>query len=97
VVDQTGGVIPGVTVMLTDQQTNQSTTTTTAATGRFEFRGLPAGEYTLAGTIPGFTMIAASFSLAPGAALTPRFTMAVGSLTETITVVCAQEEFSLLR
>lgn len=97
VVDQTGGVIPGVTVMLTDQQTNQSTTTTTAATGRFVFRGLPAGEYTLAGTIPGFTMIAASFSLAPGAALTPRFTMAVGSLSETITVVCAQEEFSLLR
>lgn len=97
VVDQTGGVIPGVTVMLTDQQTSQSTTTTTAATGRFVFRDLPAGEYTLTGTISGFTMIAASFSLAPGAALTPRFTMAVGTLSETITVLCAQEEFSLLR
>lgn len=97
VVDQTGGVIPGVTVTLTDQQASQSTTTTTAATGRFEFRGLPAGEYTLTGTIPGFTMIAASFSLAPGAALTPRFTMAVGTLSETITVLCAPAEFSLLR
>ncbi|MCR4374997.1 MAG: M56 family metallopeptidase, partial [Acidobacteria bacterium] len=97
VVDQTGGVIPGVTVTLIDQQTSQSTTTTTAATGRFVFRDLPAGEYTLTGAIPGFTTIAASFSLAPGAALTPRFTIAVGTLRETITVMCGPEEFSLIR
>lgn len=97
VVDQTGGTIPGVTVTLTDQQASQLATAITDPAGRFVFRDLPAGDYTITGAIPGFTTLAASFSLPPGAALTPRFTLAVGTLSETITVSCAQEEFSLLR
>lgn len=97
VVDQTGGTIPGVTMTLTDKQTSQSTTTITDPAGRFVFRDLPAGEYALAGTISGFSPIAASISLAPGAAMTPRFTIAVGTLSETITVLCGPAEFSLLR
>lgn len=97
VVDQTGGTIPGVTVTLTDQQASQLATAITDPAGRFVFRDLPAGEYTITGALPGFTTLAASFSLTPGAALTPRFTIAVGTLRETITVLCASEEFSLFR
>jgi len=96
VVDQSGGTLPGTTMTLTDRQTHQATTAITNATGRFVFRDLPAGEYSLTGTMPGFAAIAATFTLAPGDALTPRFTMGLGTLSETITVLCGPEEFSLI-
>lgn len=89
--------MPGVTVTLTDRQTSQPATTQTDASGRFMFRDLPTGEYTLTGALAGFTTIAASITLAPGAAMAPRFTMEVGTLSETITVLCDREDFSLIR
>lgn len=97
VVDQTGGTIPGVTVTLTDRQTSQAATALTDPAGRFVFRDLPAGDYTLTGTISGFTPFSASLTVTPGASLSPRFTIAVGTLSESVTVQCGPEAFSLVR
>lgn len=96
VVDQTGGTIPGATITLVDKQTSQASTAITDPAGRFAFRDLTAGDYELSGRLSGFAPFAASFTVTPGATMNPRFTLAVGTLTETITVVCGPEEFSLL-
>ncbi|MEK7723502.1 MAG: TonB-dependent receptor, partial [Acidobacteriota bacterium] len=45
VVDQSGAVIPGVTVTVRDPQTNISKTTTTNDNGEYKFIGLPPGSY----------------------------------------------------
>lgn len=49
VVDQTGGTMPGTTMTLTVQHTGQTLTAISDAAGRFAFRDLPAGEYSLTG------------------------------------------------
>ena len=97
IVDQTGGVMPGVTVTLTGQQMSQPATTHTDASGRFMFRGLPAGEFTLTGTLPGFATLVAPMRGLSSGGVGARFTMGLGTLSETITVVCNPEEFSLIR
>lgn len=97
VVDQTGGTMPGVTMTLTDRQTSEPVTAVTDAAGRFAFRDLPPAEYTLTGTMPGFMTLTATLTLSPGTTVTPRLTMALGTLSESITVLCGTEPFSLGR
>jgi len=96
VVDQMGGTIPGATVTLVDKQTSQASTAITDPAGRFAFRDLTAGDYEISGKLSGFAPFAASFTVTPGAAMNPRFTLAVGTLAESITVLCGPETFSLL-
>ncbi len=47
VADATGGVIPNVTVTLTDEQTSLTRTTKTSELGAYTFVNLPIGTYTL--------------------------------------------------
>jgi TonB family protein len=54
VYDATGAVVPGVVVMVTDQQRRIESQITTGEIGQFEFRGLPPGSYSLAAQLPGF-------------------------------------------
>jgi hypothetical protein len=53
-VDASGGVLPGASVIATEQDTGVSRETITDDHGRFEFLLLPIGRYTLAVTIQGF-------------------------------------------
>lgn len=45
VVDQSGAVIPGVTVTIRDPHTNITKSTTTNESGEYKFIGLPPGDY----------------------------------------------------
>jgi len=54
VADETGGVIAGATVELTYLLTQQLTTTTTGANGRFLFNSVIGGDYDLHIEVPGF-------------------------------------------
>ena len=47
VVDTSGGVIPGETVIITADKTGQSRTVTTESEGRFSFAALQPGSYTI--------------------------------------------------
>ena len=47
VFDNTGGAIPGVTVVLNDEQTRQTQTTVTTGTGAFVFPQVQPGRYTV--------------------------------------------------
>jgi hypothetical protein len=52
--DQTGAVIPGAKVALTDQDKGYSFNSTSDINGRYLFRSIPPGFYSVTATMPGF-------------------------------------------
>ena len=54
VTDPTKAVVPGATVIVTNQDTNAATELVTTEAGQFTAPYLPAGTYTVAVTLPGF-------------------------------------------
>lgn len=52
--DQTGGVVPGVTMTAQNQQTGLQRTAVADYTGTYRLRALPPGTYTLVAELPGF-------------------------------------------
>ena len=53
--DQTGAVLPGVSVTATNDATGVSRTTQTSSTGDFSFPDLQLGTYTIEATLQGNT------------------------------------------
>ena len=83
--DTGGGVMPGLTVTLTDAGGGGMETTTDAA-GRFQFSTLPAGKYVLTAAVPGFNDLRTEFELRRAGDWDRAITMQVGQLRETIAV-----------
>src|SRR6266540_6135110 len=54
-VDQSGAVLPGVTVTLTHTATGTMRTAVTDTTGTSRAELLPVGQYSLSAELPGFT------------------------------------------
>jgi len=52
--DQSGGVLPGVTVVATNPATNQSRSAVTDREGRYYIGALPPGTYTISAELSGF-------------------------------------------
>src|SRR5262245_49978962 len=87
VVDQSGGVLPGVTVTVTNTSTGVSRSIVTDDTGTFRAELLPVGVYDVTAELQGFTTPkAANVTLTVGATLTLRFEMRVAGLAETVMV-----------
>lgn len=91
VTDDTGGVLPGVTVEATSPALLEGTRVVFSdGQGRYNFVGLPLGEFSVTFTLPGFTTI-----VRENVILTANFTanidaaMGVGGVEETITVTGA--------
>ncbi len=87
VFDNSGGVLPGVVVTLTSEQTNQVQATTTSDAGAFLFPQLQPGLYTVTVTLSGFKT--ASFehveiNVGVERSLTAR--LEVGTVAETVSV-----------
>ena len=83
VTDESGGALPGVTVVL--QSPALTRTTTTDAQGRFAF-SVPPGTYTLSAQLSGFTNAQVEVKVTLAQTATPALVMRVGALTETVTV-----------
>jgi len=88
VTDQSGGVLPGATLTLTDQQTKSQQTTITASSGRFTFANLPPGEYELMARLSGFKPVVSMVTVSSGNAVDQAITLPIGSLSETMSVQC---------
>jgi beta-lactamase regulating signal transducer with metallopeptidase domain len=87
VIDQLGGLLPGVEMTLTSEATGGALVTITDRRGGFEFRDVRPGQYTLqAASLAGFKNVRVPVSVAADAAHTKSLVMSVGSLEETITV-----------
>jgi outer membrane biosynthesis protein TonB len=88
VLDQTGGSMPGATLVLNDGGTRPRTTVSDA-NGRFLLRNLPPGSYELAAGANGFATLVQALTIGPGESVTSAFTLPVGTLEERLTVTCA--------
>jgi len=87
VVDEQGGVLPGCTVSLRNQDTGLTRTAITEADGRYQFTALPLGRYALKAELSGFaTVNVTDLVLTIGLQLRHDFTMPLRSLEETVTV-----------
>ena len=86
IVDPTNGVLPGVTLVLTNQQTKAKYEVQTDRNGRYEFVGLPPGDYSFETKLAGFSAFRGTVAIT-GVSLQQNVTLQVGELTERVTVV----------
>src|SRR5438093_5577236 len=85
--DQSGSVLPGVTVTLTEETTGIVRTIVSNETGRFVLPAITPGRYTIRAELAGFqTQTRSGITIAVGQAVTINFTLPVGTQQAQITV-----------
>lgn len=91
--DSSGGVLPGVTVTVTNVGTGIAWTEVTSTTGTYTVTNLPVGTYKVAVQIEGFRKAEKSgFALTADGRVTADFAMSVGGLTEAVDVTAVRGE-----
>lgn len=88
IADESGGVLPGVTVSITSPALQApEMTSVTDGDGRYRFTGLPTGTYQLTAILQGFdTVRRENVRLTTGFVATIDLRLTVGAITENITV-----------
>ena len=90
VTDESGAVLPGVTVTATQTDTGFTRTITTDGTGAWVMPNMPPGPYRLEVSLQGFrTYVQTGILLQVGATPTLNARLAVGNLEETVSVEAA--------
>ena len=86
--DVTGGVLPGVTINLTNIDTGFTRSTVTDEAGRYSFNALPpTGKWTLEAELPGFSsQKREGLEFQANTRPVINFQLTVGALTEVMTV-----------
>jgi hypothetical protein len=88
--DDSGGVLPGVTVTATQTDTGAVRTAVTSETGTYVLSNLPLGPYRLEAMLQGFrTYAQTGIVLQVGASPVINVVLGVGELAETVTVEAA--------
>jgi hypothetical protein len=88
--DASAGVLPGVTVTVTNTDTGAVRTVVTNEAGLFRAPLLPLGTYTVSAELQGFKKFEqVAIQLAAGQTATVNVTLSVGELNETVTVSAA--------
>ena len=83
--DNTGGVVPGATVTLTNLDTGVATVRVTEANGSFEFITVRIGRYKVTAELQGFsTAVADNVQVTVGARQRVDLQLAPGQVTETV-------------
>jgi hypothetical protein len=91
--DSQGGVLPGVTVTVTNVDTGITWTEVTGAQGTYTVTNLPVGTYKVTTEMEGFRKAEKSgFALTADGRITADFSMGVGGVTEQIEVTAVQGE-----
>jgi hypothetical protein len=87
VTDQTGAVVPGAQVSITNDATALKREATTDATGRYRILDIPQGNYTIEVTAKGFaTLRKTSISVVIGQVNEQNLQLNVGAATQEVTV-----------
>ena len=86
VTDNSGAVLPGVSVSAENMATNIVSTTITTDTGDYLFTALPIGVYTVKIALTGFQTKSTKISLSTGDRVRVDAALEVGSLSETVQV-----------
>jgi hypothetical protein len=86
VTDPSGALVPGATVSLTADG-GKSYSAQTGASGAYELKGVPAGDYTLAAIANGFeTYVELGFEVAPGHPILHNIPLAIAVEKQNVTV-----------
>ena len=89
IVDPMNGTLPGVTLVLTNTQTQAKHEVRSDSAGRYEFVGLVPGEYLLEAKLPGFAVLRGTLTVT-GQNVQQDLKLEVGSLQETITLTASR-------
>jgi Carboxypeptidase regulatory-like domain len=90
VTDDTGGVLPGVTVTVTGTGLQQPLVATTASSGAFQFPVVPIGTYTVAFELSSFKKASRpNIIITNGFSAEINVKLEVGAMTEEVTVTAA--------
>jgi len=96
VTDQSGAVIPKITVVLHNESTNENTPGLSTSTGNFTFSDLRPGIYDVSATAPGFANTAEKgIHLELDATVTVLLKMKPGAATETVSVQAQETQLDL--
>ncbi|MGA2250524.1 carboxypeptidase regulatory-like domain-containing protein [Terracidiphilus sp.] len=91
VTDTQGGVIPGATLTLVNNSTNEKQVRISDGTGVFNFNALPADRFTLTVTMNGFqTKVLNNVQIIPEQANALNIALDVASVAQTVTVDASQ-------
>ena len=92
VTDSAGGVIPGASVVVTNNETNIASSTVTNGEGAFNVPALDPGTYTVTISLEGFkTSVIKDQRLVAASPTSVKVTIEVGNLSETLTVKAGSE------
>jgi hypothetical protein len=87
VTDESGAVLPGLTVTAVHVETGTTRTAITGENGSYLMPSMPLGTYRVTAELPGFaTVVREGFRLSVGETVTINFTMKVAQLQESVTV-----------
>src|SRR5205823_2202915 len=89
VADQTGAVLPGVTITASNDATGVSRTTTTSATGDFSVPDLQLGIYTVEAALQGFQTLQTKVEVTVSRVSSVDLKMGISQVAETIQVTGA--------
>ena len=89
VTDPSGAVVPNATVVLKNNATGATHTTTTTSSGAYRFSLLPPGSYTVSASAQGFSKAEEMTSVNVGQATVANVKLAVGSSSQTVEVTSA--------
>ena len=91
--DSQGGVLPGVTVTVTNVETGVTWNDVTGPAGTYTVTNLPVGSYKVNAEMEGFRKAEKSgFALTADGRITADFSLAVGGLTESVEVTAVRGE-----
>ncbi len=94
--DPSGGALPGATVDLVEKKSGTESSTVTGGDGRYEFTGLPAGEYTLRAVLPGFASYEKADVVIGATPVTLDAVLGVAALTDTVQVDASIDRFAIV-
>src|SRR5688572_27080413 len=91
--DQTGAVLPGVTVTVTNKETGEVRTTATNEAGIYRIQSLDPGRYDVAAELSGFSKAGRTdVILSVGATLGINLAMTAGGVAETVDVTAVSPD-----
>jgi TonB family protein len=86
IVDPSNGLLPGVTLVLTNEETKAKYEIRTDSSGRYEFVGLPQGTYALESKLPGFAKFNGTVTIS-GKNVQQDMMLSLGVVEENITIL----------
>ena len=92
--DQSGAVVPGATITITDKARAAARALTANEFGLFSAPALPAGEYEVRAEFPGFKTLMREAQVVAGSVTTVDMAMTLGEVSDVVTVEDAVAEIN---